>query len=131
MIADMSHNIPFEPETSRAKAAQAAWSRLTPRKRLAPVREFRHRLVEGADALGAAEFRRCCATVGVKVQEYSHRGDLPCGSTIGPLSSAQLSVRTVDVGMPQLSMHSARELMAVEDVGAMVAAFSAWLAGGS
>ena len=83
------------------------------------------------DALGAAEFRRCCATVGVEVQEYSHRGDLPCGSTIGPLSSAQLAVRTVDVGMPQLSMHSARELMAVEDVGAMVAAFSAWLAGGS
>jgi aspartyl aminopeptidase len=82
------------------------------------------------DALGAAEFRRCCDEVGVEVQEYSHRGDLPCGSTIGPLAAAQLAVRTVDVGMAQLSMHSARELMAVDDVASMVAGFSAWLRGG-
>lgn len=78
------------------------------------------------DAVGAAEFRRCCEEVGVSVQEYSHRGDLACGSTIGPLSSAQLAIRTVDVGMAQLSMHSAREMMAVSDVAKMVAAFSAW-----
>lgn len=82
------------------------------------------------DALGAAEFRRCCAAAGVGIQEYSHRGDLPCGSTIGPLSAAQLAVRTVDVGMPQLSMHSARELMAVADVGSMLASFSSWLQSG-
>lgn len=79
------------------------------------------------DALGAAEFRRSCALVDVPVQEYSHRGDLPCGSTIGPLASAQLGVRTVDVGMAQLSMHSARELMAVADVELMVRAFGSWL----
>jgi aspartyl aminopeptidase len=79
------------------------------------------------DAVGAAEFRRCCEAVGVPVQEYSHRGDLPCGSTIGPLAAGQLGIRTVDVGMPQLSMHSARELMAVDDVAMMVAAFGAWL----
>lgn len=82
------------------------------------------------DAVGAAEFRRCCESAGVEVQEYSHRGDLPCGSTIGPLASAQLSMRTIDVGMAQLSMHSARELMAGDDVAAMVDAFSAWLRGG-
>jgi aspartyl aminopeptidase len=79
------------------------------------------------DAVGAAEFRRCCEAVGVPVQEYSHRNDLPCGSTIGPLSAAQLAVRTVDVGMPQLSMHSAREMMAVADIEAMVSAFTSWL----
>jgi aspartyl aminopeptidase len=83
------------------------------------------------DAMGAAEFRRCCDAVGVDVQEYSHRGDLPCGSTIGPLSAAQLAVRTVDVGMPQLSMHSARELMAVDDVASMVRSFASWLRGGA
>lgn len=83
------------------------------------------------DAPGAAAFRRACREADVEVQEYSHRGDLPCGSTIGPLAAAQLSVRTVDVGMPQLSMHSARELMAVEDVAAMVAAYSSWLAPGT
>ncbi len=80
------------------------------------------------DSIGAAEFRIACERAGVPVQDYSHRGDLPCGSTIGPLASAQLSVRTVDVGMPQLSMHSAREVMAVADVDPMVRAFSAWLA---
>lgn len=79
------------------------------------------------DAVGAGEFRRCCEAAGVPFQEYSHRGDLPCGSTIGPLAGAQLAVRTVDVGMAQLSMHSARELMAVADVDHMVDAFSAWL----
>ena len=83
------------------------------------------------DALGAAEFRAACARAGVEVQEYSHRGDLPCGSTIGPLSAARLGARTVDVGMAQLSMHSARELMAVSDVAGMVAAFSTWMDGGA
>lgn len=79
------------------------------------------------DAVGAAEFRRCCEAAGVPVQEYSHRGDLPCGSTIGPLAASQLAVRTVDVGIAQLSMHSARELMAVADVAHMVDAFTAWM----
>ena len=78
------------------------------------------------DSSGAAAFRSACAQAGVPVQDYSHRGDLSCGSTIGPLASAQLAIRTVDVGMAQLSMHSARELMAVSDVAAMVAAFTAW-----
>jgi len=78
------------------------------------------------DSTGAALFRAACEQAGVRVQDYSHRGDLPCGSTIGPLASAQLAVRTVDVGMAQLSMHSIRELMAVADVSAMVRAFTAW-----
>ena len=78
------------------------------------------------DSSGAAAFRSACAQAGVPVQDYSHRGDLSCGSTIGPLASAQLAIRTGDVGMAQLSMHSARELMAVSDVAAMVAAFTAW-----
>ena len=77
---------------------------------------------------GAALFREAAASAGVPVQDYSHRGDLPCGSTIGPIVAAGLSVDTVDVGMAQLSMHSAREVMATADVGLMVDAFTAWLA---
>jgi len=77
---------------------------------------------------GAAAFRLACQHAGVPVQDYSHRGDLPCGSTIGPLTSARLGVDVVDVGVPQLSMHSARELMAVDDVASMVASFTSWFA---
>lgn len=78
------------------------------------------------DSRGAAAFRAACEVAGVTVQDYSHRGDLPCGSTIGPLTAAQLAVDTVDVGMPMLSMHSARELMAACDVAPMRSAFAAW-----
>lgn len=78
------------------------------------------------DARGAAAFRRAAAEVGVPVQDYSHRGDLPCGSTIGPLAAAGLALDTVDVGMAQLSMHSARELMAAGDVATMCDVFGAW-----
>lgn len=78
------------------------------------------------DSRGAAGFREVCDRAGVPVQDYSHRGDLPCGSTIGPLVAARLAVDTVDVGMPMLSMHSARELMATADVSTMRVAFAAW-----
>jgi aspartyl aminopeptidase len=78
------------------------------------------------DSATAAAFREVCRSVQVPVQEYSHRGDLPCGSTIGPLAAAQLAVPTVDVGMAQLSMHSIREVMAVKDVDLMITAFTAW-----
>lgn len=78
------------------------------------------------DSRGAALFRLACEAAEVPVQDYSHRGDLPCGSTIGPLAAAGLAVDTVDVGMGMLSMHSARELMAAADVGLQHRAFTAW-----
>ncbi|MEZ5239349.1 MAG: M18 family aminopeptidase [Microthrixaceae bacterium] len=78
------------------------------------------------EASTAAAFRDACSSASVPVQDYSHRGDLPCGSTIGPLTAAGLSIDTLDVGMAQLSMHSAREVMACDDVGFMCDAFAAW-----
>ena len=48
-------------------------------------------------------------------QEFVVRNDCPCGSTIGPTLSADTGIRTVDVGMPQLSMHSCREVMGIVD----------------
>ncbi len=63
----------------------------------------------------AALFRELCRSVDVPVQDYAHRTDLPCGTTIGPIASTLLGVRTVDVGNPMLSMHSARELGGAED----------------
>lgn len=50
------------------------------------------------------------------LQEFVVRNDCPCGSTIGPTISAKTGIRTVDAGMPQLSMHSCREVMGVKDL---------------
>ncbi|AKU99397.1 Aspartyl aminopeptidase [Labilithrix luteola] len=67
----------------------------------------------------AALFRDLCARAEVPVQHYAHRTDLPCGSTIGPIASTLLGIRTVDVGNPMLSMHSIRELGGSRDPGMM------------
>ena len=61
------------------------------------------------DAVGVAAFEAACDSVGVPTQRYVNRSDLPCGSTIGPLTAAGVGITTVDVGIPQLAMHSARE----------------------
>ena len=67
------------------------------------------------DATGAALWARMCNHANVPYQEYVSNNDLPCGSTIGPLTATRLGIRTVDVGIPLLSMHSALELCGVED----------------
>lgn len=58
----------------------------------------------------AALFQELCRRAEVPVQHYAHRTDLPCGSTIGPITATLLGIPTVDVGNPMLSMHSIREL---------------------
>ena len=64
------------------------------------------------------------------LQRYEHRADLPCGSTIGPMTSARTGIPTVDVGAAQLAMHSARELMGADDVTAYSLALQAFLTPG-
>ena len=61
------------------------------------------------NALTAALFRQYCAKAEVPCQQFVMRNDLACGSTIGPLTAAEIGVPTVDVGVPQLAMHSIRE----------------------
>jgi aspartyl aminopeptidase len=74
----------------------------------------------------AALFRDLCKRAEVPVQHYAHRTDLPCGSTIGPIASTLLGVRTVDVGNPMLSMHSIRELGGAKDPAMMTKALGSF-----
>ncbi len=120
LSADMAHGThPNYPE----RHEPGHWVQLG----AGPVIKHNANVRYASDSGGAAVFRRCAESAGVPVQEYSHRGDLPCGSTIGPLVAAGLALDTVDVGMAQLSMHSIRELMAAADVQAMCDTFAAWL----
>ena len=60
--------------------------------------------------------REIARRAGVPVQEFVIRQDSPCGTTIGPIVAANTGIRTVDVGIPQLSMHSIRETCGVKDL---------------
>ncbi len=60
-------------------------------------------------------FKQVCQQVGVPTQSFVSRNDMGCGSTIGPITAARLGVPTLDVGIPQLGMHSCRELAGTED----------------
>jgi aspartyl aminopeptidase len=80
------------------------------------------------DALGAAEWARACANAGVEYQEFVSNNAMPCGTTIGPLTATRLGIRTVDVGIALLSMHSARELAGASDPENLSRAISGFLA---
>jgi aspartyl aminopeptidase len=63
----------------------------------------------------ASLFRQLCQLEKVPVQSFVVRTDLGCGSTIGPITAAGIGVKTLDVGVPQLAMHSIRELAGCDD----------------
>ncbi|MUL83852.1 MULTISPECIES: M18 family aminopeptidase [unclassified Mycolicibacterium] len=92
-----------------------------------PVLKVHPNLRYATDGRTAAAFALACDQAGVPLQRYEHRADLPCGSTIGPMTSARTGIPTVDVGAAQLAMHSAREFMGAHDVAAYSAALQGFL----
>ncbi|PRC44531.1 M18 family aminopeptidase, partial [Mycobacterium sp. ITM-2017-0098] len=92
-----------------------------------PVLKVQPNLRYATDGRTAAAFALACAQAGVNLQRYEHRADLPCGSTIGPMTAANTGIPTVDVGAAQLAMHSAREVMGAADVVDYSSALQAFL----
>jgi len=67
------------------------------------------------DSVTSSLFRHLCEKEGVSVQSFVTRTDMGCGSTIGPITAANIGVQTLDVGVPTFAMHSIRELAGVDD----------------
>ena len=79
-----------------------------------------------SDGVSAAIFRKVCSKAEVPVQTYCNRADLPGGSTLGNISLAHVSVPSVDIGLPQLAMHSCYETAAISDAIALENAMAAY-----
>lgn len=75
----------------------------------------------------SSQFRMLAALDNVPVQEFVVRSDMGCGSTIGPITSAEVGVRTIDIGVPQLAMHSIRELAGTDDLISTIRVFKQFL----
>lgn len=74
------------------------------------------------DGVSAALFKTLCKRIGVPTQVFANRSDMAGGSTLGSISNTKVSVKTVDIGLAQLAMHSACETAGVRDIGYMIAA---------
>ncbi len=75
-----------------------------------------------SDAVSIAIFKAICEKAGVPVQFFANRSDAAGGSTLGNIAMAQVSMNTVDIGLPQLAMHSAYETSGVKDTGYLIEA---------
>ena len=113
--ADMAHALhPNYPDRNEPRHA--------PRLNGGPVIKYNANARYATDAFSGAVFAKICREAKVPFQRYVNRADLVCGSTIGPLVSTQLGLRTVDVGSPMLAMHSSREMAGALDPALMVRA---------
>lgn len=74
------------------------------------------------DGVSAAMFRDLCQRAGVPVQTFVNRSDMAGGSTLGNISNTQVALNTVDIGLPQLAMHSPYETAGVKDTGYLIRA---------
>jgi len=67
------------------------------------------------NSVSSAVYKKLCKLVEITPQEFVMRSDMVCGSTVGPMTAARLGLKTVDIGVPSLAMHSIREHTGAED----------------
>lgn len=118
--ADMAHAV--HPNYAERHEPEHA-----PRLGGGPVLKMNANQSYATDAGSGAWFAARCADAGVGLQHFVTRADLPCGTTIGPLTATRLGIATVDVGNPMLSMHSCREQAAAADITPMITALQTHL----
>lgn len=80
-----------------------------------PVIKVNHNQRYATNSRSAAVYRHLSDQLGLPHQTFVVRSDMGCGSTIGPLTAASLGVTTLDIGVPQLGMHSIREMIGADD----------------
>ena len=116
--ADNAHAIhPNHPEFSDPKNA--------PRLNGGLVIKFNAAQRYTTDGVSAALFTQLCAKAGVQTQTYANRSDLPGGTTLGGIATTHAPLRAVDIGLPQLAMHSCYETMGSADLTELVSAATA------
>ena len=77
------------------------------------------------DGVSGALFTQLCHQAGVRMQTYANRSDLPGGTTLGGIATTKVPIRAVDIGLPQLAMHSCYETMGSSDLQQLVTATQA------
>ncbi len=121
LSADMAHAVHPNYE-SRHEA------RHKPALNGGPVLKVNSQQRYATSARTATVVEELCRLHQIPLQHYVNRTDLPCGSTIGPITSTLLGVATADVGNPMLSMHSCREMSGVNDPAMMERLMAAFFA---
>lgn len=80
---------------------------------------IKHHTNYTTDALSSALFKGICDSADVPYQDFACRSDMKCGFTLGGVSLSHVSIDSIDIGLPQLAMHSANETMGVKDLSYM------------
>ncbi|WP_328537719.1 M18 family aminopeptidase [Streptomyces sp. NBC_00344] len=100
-----------------------------PRANGGPILKVNVNMRYATDGSGRAVFAAACEKAGVPMQNFVSNNAMPCGTTIGPITAARHGIRTVDIGVAILSMHSARELCGADDPYLLANALTAFLEG--
>ncbi len=87
---------------------------------------IKHHINYTTDALTSSIFKEICAKDKVPVQDFACRADMRCGATLGGISQSHVSIDSVDIGLPQLAMHSANELIGSKDLDYMYKALNSF-----